>query len=171
MEGFTINLLPDLLTMGLQLSATLVLFLVIKHYFVDKMAVYIATRGEAIHAELTDAQRKNTESELALKTAEDNLAKSKKEALDIIKVANETATRISETAKAESIKECDDLIQAAKLTIKQEKNKAQSQIKAEVINLTLASTKQLLEKEINDNDHQRFLDEFLSEAERTSWKS
>lgn len=171
MSDIQVNIIPNLYNIAIQLASTFVLFLIVKHFFGNAIKDYFAKRSAAIDSEINAAKEQNLLAKQSLEKATVNLEDSKKQAQEIVSVANETASRITEKAKENSVKETKDMIEVAKKAIEQEKVKAQSEIKQEIIDLTLASTKQILSKEINADDHQRFLDEFLTETEGQSWKS
>ena len=98
--------------------------------------------------------------------ANENLAKSKKEAFEIV-----------EKAKVDANKEKEQIIEEAKLEAKEEKQKAREeiaqeieankeQIRKEIVDVALTASSELLGREVNDKDNKRLLDDFVNDLEK-----
>jgi F-type H+-transporting ATPase subunit b len=93
--------------------------------------------------------------------------------LDGIKVASKKeiekavteGTRIKDEIKKEAEKEAGHFMDKARKEIEQEKQKLLSEVRREVATLTMAATKQLIKKEVNDSTNTKLVEDFLSQLD------
>lgn len=88
---------------------------------------------------------------------------------EISKAAAEGA-RIKEDIKKEAEKESAGFMDKARKEIEQEKQKLLSDVRREVATLTMAATKQLIKKEVDDSANKKLVDDFLAELGNVNLK-
>lgn len=92
------------------------------------------------------------------------IAEQQAEQVRIINESQELRKRLLEEARAEARDEAEKLVADARLKIQKEQDEAMSQIKAEVISLSVDIAEKLLQRELADKDAQsRYVEEILKE--------
>ena len=149
------KLFPDLPTMIIQLIATFILVKPAKNY--------IAKRKEYIESNLKDAEMKQ-------KLANEKLL----EAQQSIKTAKISKKEMIEEAKKEALNEKDRILKETALEIKDQKAMAVKQIASErkqmqedlsheVIDIAMVAASKIVNREINESDNEKMIEEFLKE--------
>ena len=92
------------------------------------------------------------------------IAESHAEQIRIMNESHELKKKLLEEARNEARDEAERLIADARLKIEKEQAEAMSQIKAEVITLSVDIAEKLLQRELSDKDAQnRYIEEILKE--------
>jgi F-type H+-transporting ATPase subunit b len=79
-------------------------------------------------------------------------------------------TRIKDEIKKEAEKESGSFMDKARKEIEQEKQKLLSDVRREVATLTMAATKQLIKKEVDEQTNKKLVEDFLSELTTANLK-
>ena len=164
MDNLIINLFPDPLNLGLQLFVTLVLFIGIKKYLWKPMTDLIESRKEIIVSELDDAKKSNEQAQFFKAQAESDLNEARGEAREFVETAKRNAEKVKVEIIEEARTEADRLKAQADLDIAQDKAEAREEIKKEIVNVAFELANKVVEKEINDEDHQKLVSDFISEV-------
>lgn len=121
-------------------------------------------RENLIKSSLKDAEKAKLELESLTQESEAITAKARSEAQSILAESKSAADKVKEDtiakAKDQAIKIRDD----AKKQIEVEKDKAISDIKQEVVNLTLSVAEKLINKNLNDADNKSLIEESLKKV-------
>ena len=121
-------------------------------------------RENLIKSSLKDAEKAKLELESLTQESEAITAKARSEAQSILAESKSAAEKVKEDtiakAKEHAIKIRDD----AKKQIEVEKDKAISDIKQEVVNLTLSVAEKLINKNLNDADNKSLIEESLKKV-------
>ena len=121
-------------------------------------------RENLIKSSLKDAEKAKLELESLSQESEAITAKARSEAQSILAESKSAADKVKEDtiakAKEQAIKIRDD----AKKQIEVEKDKAISDIKQEVVNLTLSVAEKLINKNLNDADNKSLIEESLKKV-------
>jgi len=144
----------------------LVLLTVLAKFAWKPLLNMLKEREEHIRSSLDDAEK-----------AQNELAKLNAEGSDIVNKARAEAQSILAEAKASSIKLKEDTLNEAKNQsksilaeaenrIKIEKDKAISEIKTEVVDLSLTIAEKLISKNISKDDNQAIIDESLKSVRK-----
>ena len=121
-------------------------------------------RENLIKSSLKDAEKAKLELESLTQESEAITAKARSEAQSILAESKSAADKVKEDtiakAKEQAIKIRDD----AKKQIEVEKDKAISDIKQEVVNLTLSVAEKLINKNLNNADNKSLVEESLKKV-------
>ena len=121
-------------------------------------------RENLIKSSLKDAEKAKLELESLTQESEAITSKARSEAQSILAESKSAAEKVKEDtiakAKEQAIKIRDD----AKKQIEVEKDKAISDIKQEVVNLTLSVAEKLINKNLNDADNKSLIEESLKKV-------
>lgn len=143
---------------------TLITFLIIKKFLFKPVRKMVAAREEEVQAMYSEAARSQTEAESLRAEYTARLAKAKEEAAEITKSATRRATIRSEEILKDASKQAADMVQKAEASIEQERKKAMNEIKDEIGGLSVLIASKVVEKDINEADHKRLIEDFINKV-------
>ena len=94
----------------------------------------------------------------------ERLAKAKEEAAEIVGSATRRATVRSEEILRESSQQAAAMMKKAENTIEQERRKAMNELKDEVASLSVMIASRVVERDVKEADHERFIEEFIDKV-------
>lgn len=139
----------------------LILFLILKKFLFKPVKKVLAERQEMIDSRFESAKQAEEKAENAKKSYEEKLAGAEAEASEILKAANKKAERRSDKIVSSAKLKADDIIRQAQNDAKLEKQKAESEIKHEITEVSAMLTEKILEREIKSADHRDFINSFI----------
>lgn len=160
---YTPFLTIDPVTMIATLLNTLILFLVLKHFLFKPVNKILDERKEKVEKTYKEADDKLTEASRLETEYTEKLANAKAESAEIVKNATKRAQLRSDEIIAEAKAEASGLIVKANADIEKEKKRAVNQIKDEISDIALMVAEKVVEKEISPKDHERLIENFISE--------
>ena len=160
---YTPILTIDPVTMIATLLNTLILFLVLKHFLFKPVNKILDERKEKVEKTYKEADDKLTEASRLETEYTEKLANAKAESAEIVKNATKRAQLRSDEIIAEAKTEASGLIVKANADIEKEKKRAVNQIKDEISDIALMVAEKVVEKEISPKDHERLIENFISE--------
>lgn len=143
---------------------TLITFLIIKKFLFKPVRKMLAAREEEVNAMYSAAETAQNEAESLRSEYTERLAKAKEEAAEIIGSATRRATVRSEEILKESSQQAAAMMKKAENTIEQERKKAMNELKDEVAGLSVMIASKVVERDIKEADHERFIDEFIDKV-------
>ena len=126
----------------------------IKRFLFKPINEMLEKRRAAADAEITDAEAAKKEANAIKEEYEQNMQEAKAKANEILESARKTATLQSEKI----VKEASD----------QEKKKAVNEVKGEIGGIAMDIAGKVIEREINEKDHEKLIDEFISNVGEAS---
>ena len=139
----------------------LILFMILKKFLYKPVKNVLAQRQQLLNEQFEKAEKAEKDAKTAKKSYEEKLANAKNEASEILKAANKKAERRSDKIVANAKQKADDIVRQAQNDAKLEKQKAQSEIKHEITEVSTMLTEKLLEREINSADHRDYINSFI----------
>ena len=123
----------------------------------------IEERQEKIAEGLAAADKGQERLEQATAEAEEIISEARKQATGILDQAHARANEIVAEGKSDGVKERDRQLAAAKAEIEQETNRAREELRNQVSAIAVASAEKILEREIDDKQHQDILGKLAAE--------
>ena len=157
-EFLTID--PD--TIILTLLNTMILFLVLKFLLFDKVNKVLEDRKNDISTAYDNADKAQAEAEKLQLEYADRISNAKEESAQIITEATKKAQVRSDEIIAEARNEASSIMDKAYVEIEREKKKAVNEIKDEITDIAFEAAKLVVEKEINQQDNERLIEEFIN---------
>ena len=142
----------------------LIFFCIIKFFFWKPITNIMEKRQELINADLKDAKEKNKEAEQLKKEYESALADAKEEAAGIVEEARKRSLEEREVAVKQTQEETAKMMEQAKNTIELERSKALQEVQTEIAGIAMVAAQKVIEKNIDNEMNQQYLDDFLNEA-------
>jgi F-type H+-transporting ATPase subunit b len=150
-------------TLVLQIISFLILLGVMTKFFYRPFLKYLDRRADEVRSLLEGAERDNTHAAENLNSSKRELVESRQEILkmkdDAVKEADELMRKAREEAKQEAL----ELLEKAKAEIEKETDAAKLAIKKDVASVALEIAEKILEREVKDADHKRFIEKSLKE--------
>ena len=142
---------------------TIVLFLVLKKFLFKPVENVMEQRQAEVDNIYGEAEAAKADAEASKAAYGEKLAHAKEEAVDIIKAAQERADRLGEEIVSDAKAKADDMIKRADAEIAQERKKAVNELKNEISVISLGIAEKMLDREINEGDHEELINSFIDE--------
>lgn len=160
----------DFVDMALVLVSTLLLCLVAKHFFWNVITDYFQKRHDAIEADIQAGTDARTAGEAFRNEYEEQLANAKGEAREIIETAQKHANEEKKEVLAKAKAEADIIKVKAQQDMEREKQQAQNEMKKAVVDVAFEAAKQIVRKEIDEEEQRSYVDDFITHAGEDKWQ-
>ena len=122
-------------------------------------------REDMVRSSLEDAEKAKSELERLNEESEAIMAKARSEAQSILADGKAAAEKVKDDIIAKSKEQANKIREDAGNQIQVEKDKAISEIKKEVVNLTLSVAEKLIRKNLRDADNKSLIEESLKRVQ------
>ena len=147
------------------LGNLLILTLLVKHFLFKPVQKILNERQRRADAILADAKQAKEQAEAMQAEYEKSLAGAKEEAARLLNQASQTAARNSEeTLNAARAQAAELKRKAGEEQIEQQRKKALNEVKDEIGGMAMAIASKVVEREIQEKDHQQLIDEFIEKV-------
>ena len=164
-----INKHQDLLTINWNLIfsiiTVLVLILILKHFFFEKVKKFMDERKAKVEEQFQKAEEAENQARDKLDEYNEILAGAEKEKRVIIADAMENAKLQANSVLDEARKEAADIREKSRLQIEREKIAARKEIHNEVGDLAVQLAEKILESELDEDAQASVIDEIISKSE------
>ena len=160
-DSFLEKIVPNIWAFLVQFLALIVLIIIFFVVAYKPVRNIIKKRQDHIEGQINEATRVNTESKEKLIEATVTLKESKKEAIKIIDDAKEDANKQREVILKNTNEEITNLKIKAQQDIEREKERAKDEIKRTIIDTALLTSKEILKREVNENDNEKIIDDYI----------
>jgi len=147
-----------------QLAIFLLLLFLLRKFAFDKLLGVMKKREDHITSEIESAEKSHQEAKQLIEQQTQLLKEARQEAQGLIenakKIAEEQKNTIIDTAKQEA----DRLKESAKKEINQEKEQAVAALREQVASLSVLVASKVIEKELNEQDQQKLINEYIKEV-------
>ena len=151
----------DVWTMIFTWANLLILFLLMKKFLFGPVRRIIEKREEEINSSINNAEELEKVAEKMKADYENKLENAKDKAEEIVRTATRNAYLKEEEILKNAQKKAADMLEKADKQIEMEKQAALNDVKNEVSHMATAVAEKILEKDINEEDHARLIDEFI----------
>lgn len=149
----------------------LVLYLILKRFFFEKVHCHMMERQAEIEEQLTHAAETERKAEILLDEYSQTLAHAEEEKREILKDARKEADRrageILESARQEARRMTED----ARRKMEEEEEKAAVRLREDAAELALLAAEKILEKEVTAKEQQGLVEKMIREAEEAKWQT
>ena len=158
------QLVPNPLTMIVQLCSTLVLFLLMKKYLWSSVKEFLAKRGEKMQEDLTAGEQARLAAESDREAAALQLKNAGSRSEEIVAAAVKEAGSRKETILAEANKEADMVRKKAREQMQAERDAMYTDMQKEMVEVAMAAAGKLLAKDSAEELDEKAIDAFVKEA-------
>ena len=155
-------------TVIFQILNLLLLMVLFKKYLFKPVTEILKKRQAEIEGHYQEAQQAETDAKAMKADYESKMAGARQEADRVIKTATESANAMSASIVEEARTQADQLKRRAQTEIDLERRRAFDEVKGELSGIALDIASQVIEREVNEKDHEAFIDEFLKNVGEAS---
>ncbi len=149
----------------------LVLFLILKHFFFEKVHNFMEAREKMVKDSLLRAENVNREAEDKLQMYRDKLQQADDEGRKIVKEARASAKLQAGEIVEEADKKARNLIEHAQKEIRREEYHARKALQEEIGDMALLAAEQILQEELTPDRKKQLVSQILREAGEHPWKT
>lgn len=141
-----------------------VLYFILRHFFFKPVNNVISSREDEIINKINKTEENEKKAMVLLKEKEEDLKKAKVDGKAIVENYKVKAEKVSEELIKEANDEAKLIMERARKEIEREKEKAQSEIKTQIIDLAVLMSQKALDESINEEQHKRLINDFISKV-------
>jgi F-type H+-transporting ATPase subunit b len=160
-QGIPLNPWKSLAVIGV----FLVLFPIIKSFFIDPLAQAIQDRNSELEKTFTEAETLKSEMAQLKSDFEKRIAATEAKAREEIQAQVKEAQDLRKTLTAEAAAKSEEMVRRAQEQIEADKARAMLDIRVKVATLSLGAAEKLLNENMDTDRNRRLVDEFLETAE------
>ena len=151
-----------------QICNLFILIYLIKLFLFKPVLEILEKRRAAADAEIIQAEETKAKAEAIRAEYERNMQDARQKANEILDSARNTAAIQSEKILKEAQDQTFAMKNKAEKEIAQEKKKAVNEVKGEIGDMAVEIAAKVIEREINEKDHEKLIDEFISNVGEAS---
>ena len=140
----------------------------IKRFLFKPVNEMLEKRRQKADAEIRDAEAAKTEANAIREEYEQSMKEARDKASDILSTAQKTARLQSESILKEANVQAAAIREKAVSDIEQERQKAVNELKSEIGGMAMEIAGKVIEREINEADHEKLIDDFIKNVGDTS---
>ena len=140
----------------------LILFLFVRHFLFKKINAVLESRQNEVQKAFDDAEQATEKAKQLEEEYSDKILKAKEESAEIVKNATKKAQLRSDDIINEAKTDAGNIISKANSDIEREKKRAINQMKDEISDMALAIASKVIEKEIDEKDNDKLIEEFIN---------
>ena len=145
----------------ISLANLLIMFLILKRFLFKPVQKVFDTRKEEVDTMYAQANESRSQAEDMKREYETRLAAAREEADGLVRSAVQTAQKRSDAIVAEASSQASHLKQKASEEIAQERRQMLQDVRGEISDIAVSIASKVVEREINAQDHQDFVDDFI----------
>ena len=166
-----VHILPDIPNLVMQIVATLILFLVLRHFLYRPVTELLAARGDKVYEEMAEAKKQKAEAENLKQEYEVRIQDAKDEARDIVEGAKKRGDQLKDEIVQEAKGEAGNILEKARTDMEREKEKVLNDLKSEVVDIAMLAASKVVEKDLDENTHKNMINKFITEVGESKWKN
>ena len=158
------QLIPNPITMLVQLCSTLVLFLVVRFFLWDTIKNYLDARSQKMQDDLTQSENAKQAALADREDAAQQLSEASTRSAQIIEAAVKEAKLEKDTILAQAGKEADSMRKRAEEQIQNQRNEMYRELQNEIVEIAISAAGKIIEdQDGTDIDHDA-VDAFVKEV-------
>jgi len=142
----------------------IIFFLLLRHFFYDKVKDIIAKRQEDVSAEIVGATEKNAAAAKLKQEYETMLADIRSKEREIIRDANVDAQAQKHDIVEKAHADAKLIIEKAMAEIEVEKRKAMNEVKSNIVDLSLFAAEKIIHKSMDQKQHEAMILDFIDKV-------
>lgn len=139
-----------------------------KKFLFDRINKIMDERKQMADSQIADAVKAKEDAQTMRDQYEASIGNAKEEARQIIAQAQKSAAEKGEAIVADAKKEAVALKEKASEDIAQERAAAFREMKSEIGDIAVSIAGKVIEKEVKEEDHQKLIDQFISDVGEAS---
>jgi F-type H+-transporting ATPase subunit b len=149
----------------------LILYIILKKYFWEKIRKFMTDRQDAIQDAFDSAEAMNKRADEKMRNYSARIANVEEEGREIIRQAKQQADAQAQDILAEARAQASEMIAKAEKNIELEKAKAMEEMRQEIATLALLAAEQIVGKEIEGIGQDAIVDDVINQARSGGWQN
>ena len=149
----------------------IVLFLVLKKFFFEKVKNFMETRSNSIQDAFDSAEAVNRRADEKMQNYTKRIANVEAEGREIIRDAKIKADAQAREIIEDANKQATEILNTAEKNIEREKQTAMEEMRKEVAALAMLAAERIVEREIQNIGQDEIVDEVINKARSTGWQN
>lgn len=141
-----------------------ILYIILKHFFFDKVKSVIEEREAYINKTFMDAEEATEKARTISSEGEKRLEEIKRESRKITEDEKRKAENIYKEIIDEAKKEAEVIKEKARVEIDREKKRNEYVLKEKYVSLAMELSEELIEKNIDEGKNKELIDEFIAKV-------
>jgi F-type H+-transporting ATPase subunit b len=141
-----------------------IIFLLLRHFFWNKLKGIIAERQKYVEDKMTKADEDTEKARMYLVKNEQILQSAKDEGKKITERQKEKGDKLYEEIVSDAKVEASSLKEKASLEIEREKEKAEYEIKKQAVDLAIELSVKALGQKIDEDTHRKLIGDFIAKV-------
>lgn len=142
----------------------IILYIILRHFFFKPVDNVLTNRQQEIDSRIKNAYENEKKSKDLVTKHEALLRGSKEEGKNIVENYKNRAEQVSENVLDEARKEAQLILDRAKNEADREREKAQDDIKNQVVDLAILVSSKALEGSIDEKQHRKLIKDFIAKV-------
>ena len=149
----------------------LILYIILKKYFWEKIRKFMQDRQDAIQDAFDSAEEMNKRADEKMRNYSARISNVEEEGREIIRQAKQQADAQAQEILAEARAQASDMIAKAEKNIELEKAKAMEEMRQEIGALALMAAEKIVEKEVEGVGQDAIVDDVINQARSGGWQN
>ncbi|AVM66533.1 MAG: F0F1 ATP synthase subunit B [Fenollaria massiliensis] len=171
MEGLNVSVDFNLVNMLVQLTATLVLYFILRKFLYFPIKDLLNKRQDYIMKNVEDSEKNNLKSQVALRDYELKLKEAKKEANEIVDQAKKRADDIVNKSVSDAKEESRKIMEKADKELANKKSMAMDEMKGDMVNIAILAAEKLIGENISTKKDKEIIEKSIEEVGKEQWKN
>lgn len=171
MEGLNVSVDFNLVNMLVQLTATLVLYFILRKFLYFPIKDLLNKRQDYIMKNVEDSEKNNLKSQVALRDYELKLKEAKKEANEIVDQAKKRADDIVNKSVSDAKEESRKIMEKADKELANKKSIAMDEMKGDMVNIAILAAEKLIGENISTKKDKEIIEKSIEEVGKEQWKN
>ena len=171
MEGLNVSVDFNLVNMLVQLTATLVLYFILRKFLYFPIKDLLNKRQDYIMKNVDDSEKNNLKSQVALRDYELKLKEAKKEANEIVEQAKKRADDIVNKSVSDAKEESRKIMEKADQELANKKSMAMDEMKGDMVNIAILAAEKLIGENISTKKDKEIIEKSIEEVGKEQWKN
>lgn len=149
----------------------LVLYLILKRFFFEKVRNFMLEREAAVRDSFDNAERVNLLAEEKLTDYKEQIANLEAEGREIIKNAKIRAEAQAKDITDEANRKASEMIVQAQREIDRERQKAVAEMKQQIAGLAIYAAEKIIERQLEASGHEEIIQGIIEQAGKAEWQN
>lgn len=171
MEGLNVSVDFNLVNMLVQLTATLVLYFILRKFLYFPIKDLLNKRQDYIMKNVEESEKNNLKSQVALRDYELKLKEAKKEANEIVDQAKKRADDIVNKSVSDAKEESRKIMEKADKELANKKSMAMDEMKGDMVNIAILAAEKLIGENISTKKDKEIIEKSIEEVGKEQWKN
>lgn len=149
----------------------LVLYLILKRFFFEKVRNFMLERESAVRDSFDNAERVNLLAEEKLTNYNEQIANLEAEGREIIKNAKIRAEAQAKDITDEANRKASEMMVQAQREIERERQKAVAEMKQQIAGLAIYAAEKIIERQLEASGHEEIIQGIIEQAGKAEWQN